>query len=205
VIVLPLRDALIWYLAVFRRLFVRMDAAATDEDREAMWVCQWAADALHNVPSLLRRYEDRSQHYAWYTPADAERQLLAFPEFISEIGGPEPGVALARELVSQQGAAAELGLAPDLRDLDLAPELELHGLLDLLFRLSIGMRQRTPRAILAEGCWAYCEFQGRNNAILARLAKELPVGLVHWRQFDAAAFRERIELANTELARWRRA
>ena len=110
---------LLWYLAIFHRLFSGMERAAADRDREAMWACQWAADALHNVPAMLRRYDATDE---WHDPARFKRQITGFPRFLASMGAPARVGTLAAELVSRRGVAKELGLQRDLSDLDLAPD-----------------------------------------------------------------------------------
>ena len=188
-------DVLIWYLAVFRRMLVTMEQAAHSGDPEAMWLTQWAAYALHNVPDMLRNYSETAA-------AHRAQQVRAFPELMGRLGGPARVVKLAEALVSPQNVCEELHLAPDLSDLVLAPEQELDRHLQLLYRFCLDTRQCSPREALAEEGWHACEFLGRNNGILAGAVKNLPVALVHWSEFDPKTFSANVKAAYEHQSPW---
>jgi hypothetical protein len=193
-------DVLLWYLAIFHRLFSAMENAAAEGDREAMWVCQWAADALHNVPAMLRRYERTSE---WHDPARFERQIKRFPRFLVRLGGPGRVRALAAKLVSRRGIEEELGLKPDGSDLDLAPDDELDCGLQRLYDYCLDTRHRCPWQALSEpDGWRDSEFQGRNNGLLGAVAKRLPRGLVRWSTFDLQQFEAELAAMRGKWERW---
>jgi hypothetical protein len=174
-------DTLIWYLAVFRRMFLGMETAAASGDREAMWLYQWAADALHNVPGMLLRHEDPP---GWNSQENTARRLLDFPVLVARLGVPSRLVRLAEGLVTREGTCEDLGLAADLRDLHFAPEAALAEHLRVLYGLCLETRQRQPWATLDEQGWLDCEYHGRNNGLIGSVAKGLPPGLVRWHEFD---------------------
>jgi hypothetical protein len=192
-------DTLIWHLAVFQRLFAGMEEAAAASDREAMWLYQWAADTLHNVPGMLQRYDEPS---GWQSPEDIARWVLNFPDLVEHLGATPRIIRWSERLLSQTDVHETLGLAADLQGLDLAPEAELAEPLRSLYHFCLDTRQRWPRADLDEEDWRVCEFQGQNNGVLARTAKHLPRGLVHWHEFDLPAFKTQLEQAITELVPW---
>lgn len=192
-------DTLIWYLAVFQRLFAGMEEAAATSDREAMWLYQWAADTLHNVPDLLQNYDEPS---GWQSPEDITRWVLALPDLVEQRGAPPRIVRLAEQIISPTGVHEVLRLAPDLHDLDLAPEVELTKYLRSFYRFCVDSRQRWRSVDLDEASWRICEFAGRNQGIIGRVAKSLPLGLVHWHEFVPLAFRAQMEKAIAELEPW---
>jgi hypothetical protein len=175
-----------------------MEEAAASGDREAMWLYPWAAYTLHNVPDMLRLYDDTS---SCEKQEGAARRLLALPKFLAQKGAPPRLSVLGERLGSQKGAHEELGLAVDLRDLDLAPNRELDEHLQTLYQFCLETRQvwSWPHKELGEDGWSDCEFQGRNNGVIGRTAKLLPVGLVHWHEFDPSAFKAEVERAYAEL------
>jgi hypothetical protein len=56
--------------------------------------------------------------------------------------------------------------------------------------------------LLAEKGWHECEFKRNNNGILARVAKDLPIGLVHWREFAPASFDADLMAAYAKQVPW---
>jgi hypothetical protein len=193
-------DVLLWYLAIFRRLFSMMERAATDGDREAMWVCQWAADALHNVPAMLRRYDATDE---WHDPERFEREIRGFPHLLVRAGAPAHVHTLGGKLVSRQDIAEELGLKADGSDLDLAPNEELDHGLERLYGCCLDTRQRFVWQHLSEpDRWRRFEFQGRNNGLLGGVAKALPRGLVRWSAFDLQRFEADLAALQGRWERW---
>lgn len=192
-------DTLLWYLAIFQRLFTGMEEAADAHDREAMWLYQWAADTLHNVPGMLQRYDEPS---SWQSPADLAGWVLNFPDLVEHLGASPRIIRLSEQLISPADVHQVLGLEVDLHDLELAPEGELSEYLRGLYRFCLDTRQRWPRAEMEDEDWRVCEFQGRNNRLLACAMKDLPQGLAHWSEFDSSAFKIRLEQAITQLVPW---
>jgi hypothetical protein len=78
-------DVLITYLAIFHRLFQTMEEAAFANDLERMWLCQWGADALHNVPSMLRDYRGKQ---SWNRLDEIESWTRSFPDYLRSQGVP---------------------------------------------------------------------------------------------------------------------
>jgi len=185
-------DLLVWYLAVFRRMFMAMETAGANQDRELMWLTQWAADSLHNVPEVLLHYRERG---SWFSrdPEAMRSSVLALPIVATQHGAPARVAELAGRLVTTEGSAAELGLAATLVDLDLAPDAELATHLEQLYSVCLWTRHRNLWPGPEPGAWDACEEQGWYNGICGGRAKELPLGLVHWTAFDPTGFRAQLE------------
>lgn len=66
-------EALVRYLAPFRRAFAAVATYARRRDRGGLLLGGYVADALHNVPAVLWRYDES----AWHAPA-AMRDWLVF-------------------------------------------------------------------------------------------------------------------------------
>ena len=182
---------LLWYMAIFRRTFCLMEQAAADDDDEGMWLTQWAADALHNVPRMLRDYDEK----ACYSPGRTRLWVSGLSRQMQHLRAPESVCRAAARLVDASGSAESLGLDRDLEDLDLAAGDALEQGLEGLFHACLITRQCMPREALLVKGWGVTRSYGRQNRILGAVAKELPWGLVHWKAFDLPAFEEQMHAA----------
>lgn len=106
------------YLALFHRAFGVTAGYKEDRNPNEALLGGYLANALHNLPGILRNYdEDR-----WNNPGDIERWAKrGMPKMIAGYGAPEAVISLCSRVVSPEGTAAELGLSDDLSDLNLAP------------------------------------------------------------------------------------
>src|SRR5262249_44528772 len=94
----------------------------------------------------------------------------------------------------------------DLHDLDIAPERELIELLQgskvrrySLYAFCLATRQSWRREALDDAGWRECENRGRNNGIIGGVAKNLPVGLVHWHEFDPLSFQAEVDRVHAQM------
>jgi hypothetical protein len=183
---------LIHYLAVFHRALLAVEAFGNVGDVQGMLMGGHLADALHNVPPMLWSYADSSTH----TPASTAAWLRRFPGELARMGAPPELVDKCRQILFDADDAGDLGLAKDLRDLDVAPPAKLKTYLDEFEGWCLGMRAY-PSHFDAPCFGGPCTAQARDAAALLGLAagamKDLPAGLVRWRHFDEAAFRAGME------------
>jgi len=191
---------MVYYLAVFARAFNATARYAEARDRDGMLFCGELADALHNVPTLLRDWrEDRSKYH---TP-EAMRHWVgaAFPERIAASRLPEHIRQQCRAILDPEGVAATLGLVGDLSDLDLdlAPPAKLAAYFGLLYRACLNIRYLRGHGDLSNvliSRWERWQADVRSRghereAYLGQLAAStaiVPCGLVRWCAFDESAF-----------------
>jgi hypothetical protein len=182
-------DVLITYLAIFHRLFQTMEEAAFANDLERMWLCQWGADALHNVPSMLRDYRGKQ---SWNRLDEIESWTRSFPDYLRSQGVPNSVAEQAERMFARNGAKKELGLTEDLKNVSLIPDDEMNAHLDLLYGVCLDCRQRRIWSGMEEEDWQDCVRLGRRNGAIAAIARELTWGMVHWRDFDSDSVRQRL-------------
>jgi hypothetical protein len=180
---------LIRFLCLFRRTFIAMQRFVREQDEDGIILMAWIADALHNVPGMLWRYDPAQD---WNGPQQMKRWMAQFPDGVRSCAPPDHIQFACINVFSAAGATAELALAEDLSDLDLAPPEQMAAYLDLFYRACITIRWRQaphmPWRTLDEH-WASAR-SGKIEAMsrMAELLAQAPVGLVHWGQFDRDDF-----------------
>ena len=183
-------DELIRYLCLFRRAFVAMQKYVQVQDEEGILLMAWIADTLHNIPSLLWRYGKPPNN----TPTQLAAWIEAFPQIVRNCSAPDHLIAACSRIFSPEGATMELELANDLRDLDVAPLDQMAIHLDLFYRACLAIRWRQPKRLpwrTRDQDWELrrletTELMGHMADVLA----PVPVGLVHWNQFDQEHFKQ---------------
>jgi hypothetical protein len=177
------------HLAIFHRFFSAWDEAATAGDLERLWLCQWVADALHNVPAML---VEQSSEYPWMTPERINAWVRAFPNSLDGPETPPRLIVECREMVAFSEPWRALDLTEGLTDLDLAPRPEFERAMRLVYSAFLAMRQRAPWRRMEASDWDRCQKLGSWGHPLARVLQPLPRGLVHWLNFDLAGFQTRL-------------
>jgi len=122
------------YLAIFRRTFAFTADSADPSTPERVLLGGYLADALHNVPDMLWRYNEEA---SYQTPRDLEVWITqGTPHRLLDHGASESVLAECRRIVgiSPAAAAEELHLHSDLANVDLAPRERLSGYLKVFYR-----------------------------------------------------------------------
>ena len=190
-------EVLVRYLAIFRRVFAEMEAAAAADDLAGMWLCQWAADALHNVPGMLADYDRKPDD--WNSPQRLSEWMVEFPESLAELGGPPEVVTRARELFESTGSHTLLGLTDDLRDFNAPPKDQLERYIKSLKDMCLETRYRLFWSAANGNCQSPCRKFGLRNGRIGGLAKDIPLAIAQWNTFDRESFRARWEAGSQKL------
>src|SRR5579871_4160030 len=130
---------LIRYLCLFRRWFVASQGYVRHQDTAGVILAAWIADALHNVPTMLWRYDPKAD---WNGPAQLAAWMKSFPKVVRKQGAPARIAADCDAIFSPAGAWAELHLDKDLSDLDLAPAEKMAAYLDIFRDACLYIRWR---------------------------------------------------------------
>jgi hypothetical protein len=191
------------YLAVFYRCLAYISEAGKSHDRDAMLLGGHLADALHNVPAFLCRYNCDD----WHSAEHFMSLLLEWHE-VPEWHGAPPGILDAcRQLFQPELRPGELGLAADLSNLDLAPQHRLAPYLSLLYEACLTMRLIRSYGASSSGdedsgrFWNTADENwrpkgdehGAANGVLAAILLPLPAALVTWNRFDETQFHAQAE------------
>ena len=194
------------YLAMLHRAFkVTASYKETRNPEEALLGGE-LANALHNVPSLLRNYSES----AWQKPSEVNNWIRTiFPQHIANLGAPEEIITLCGRVISRERTAEELGLQDDLLDLSLAPPDVLNRYLNLLVDTCVSVRRLSsfgnwkadvPPGKIYPQIWRdlksiMTDESDELGLYCAHLAETvLPVipALVRWESFDEAAFQKSV-------------
>jgi hypothetical protein len=177
------------HLAIFHRFFTAWDEAASAQDLERLWLCQWVADTLHNVPTMLTCDHD----FPFWSTAPIESWVTRFPAYLSAMPGTPPRlVDESRVILSFSKPWERLALQEDLSDLDLAPLSQFAWSMRIFGWAFLEMRQRANWEDMSPADWEWTVRLGAAAQPIAQALAPLPAGLVHWRDFDLAGFRKRI-------------
>jgi len=199
-------EQIVRYLAVFRRAFEAIARYAEERDREGMLYGGYLADALHNVPIILRRYAPNG----WWKPQEIETWLWRiFPAHLRELGAPLRVLEANAAIFASEGMEAALGLQADRSDLNLAPDADQTRLLHLLYQTCLEMRplmnygnrrefavipflrsRRIPFRDLASVWTDTAEELAQWNGRAARALASVPLALVRWQDFDEERLRQ---------------
>jgi hypothetical protein len=179
------------YLAIFHRMFDPTARYGREGNRADIVLTGWMADALHNVPGLLLRYDRASP--AWWTAEAMDQWMYHFPETLRDAATPDP---LADEC-AHIFTAAELPVGfVDVADPygDIAPEQKLREYADFLYYACLTLRgfrswgadrPRPWRTMTdAPGAEQWMAFVARYAAALL----PIPGGLTRWSRFDENRF-----------------
>jgi hypothetical protein len=98
-------DELVRYLAIIRRTFVAIEDSAATGDRDRLLLALWAADAIHNVPSMLRHYSP--DH--WHSPDEIARWMRGFQRQVRGYDAPRES---SRNAPTSSHDAAPPGTSP---------------------------------------------------------------------------------------------
>lgn len=185
---------LLHHLTIFQRTFLSVEAYTQRGDKAGMLLGGWLADALHNVPHMLLHYDDDGVH----NPVDTSAWLKSFPASMRGRGAPTNIVADCQHVLSNDGAATELGLKDDMSDFGLAPEAKLREYLDMIHRAFLSMRVMTShgnRPLISwhelDQVWTEAAFShAALNGLMASVLSPLPLGLVRWSRFKEDEFRQ---------------
>ena len=183
---------LIRYLCLFHRVFEAMQMFMKAQDEDGIVLMAWIADAIHNVPAMLWRYD------ATFDPAcrgwakSTADWMIAFPQVVGECMPPAHIMAACEAIFSDQNTAAELGLSDDFHDLDLAPPEKLATYIDLCYHACLAIRWRQ----IARTPWRqkdphWSDQQAYTMSLMGKIAELLvllPYGLTHWHDVDEEAF-----------------
>lgn len=113
-VVLAPAEEIVHFLAVFRRAFLFIRACEND-DRVGMVFGGWLADTLHNVSARLCHYDLGG----WQ-----DGRPTAFPQYVGQ-HAPEAVASVCSRIFAAEHDLTDLGLEPDLGDMDLAPAHKL--------------------------------------------------------------------------------
>lgn len=185
-------DRMVRYLAVFQRFFCAVIHYSETGDRAGVLLGGRLADALHNVPAMLRHCEANSV----YSPDYMDAWMQEFPRAISRMAAPTRIIRDARAVLSPERAALDLQLRTDLTDVDLAPVRSMGVYLQWLCEACVYMRLMQnygARSLLAwkdlDAAWSLAaEAQAEYNRSMASVLLPVPNALVHWQSFDEDRF-----------------
>jgi hypothetical protein len=195
VFVIAPRHILSDFLAIFHRAFTAIDEYGTAEDQLGIHFGGWLADALHNVPGMLR---DCRPIHEWHSP-DALKDWLAlgFLESLLEFNAPERILREAKCITSFERFDDESEFAISNPHFCIAPKCEFEWYTDKLADACIRIRTiryhwDTPTGLL----WGELEpsraeeaiRQGIYNALIARLLLPVPKLLLTWSEAQENAF-----------------
>jgi predicted metal-dependent HD superfamily phosphohydrolase len=182
-------EVLIRYLCLFRRWLLAAQRYVQNHDEHGVFLSAWIADALHNIPTMLWRYDPSTN---WNSPQELADWIKVFPQVVRKQGAPARIASECDAIFSPEGAVEELHLRDDLSDLDLARPRMMSAYLDLLYSACVGIRTRPG----GENPWTqksefWQEREAETTAAMGRIADvlvEVPCALVHWSTFDEARF-----------------
>jgi hypothetical protein len=184
-------EELVRYLAIFRRFLRSFASSSRSGDRQRLILAGWIADALHNVPGLLYRYEPK----VWSSPEQIDRWVRAFPRSIGPRGAPAEIAAECLTIFAHHGASGELALRAGLSKLNVAPPEKMKHYLRLLYGFCLDTR--TLRSY-SDPCAPWGDVNSRWDdqgdsmvafyGLVAEVLLPIPRALVHWSTFDERAF-----------------
>lgn len=186
-------------LALFHRALRTIHAHGMRGDRVGMVFGGWLANTLHNVPA----------HLCHYNPSGwVDNRPTAFPLSMQKYA-PAAIAAECKDIFASENDLSDLGLRPDLSNLDLAPPNKLREYLNVLYHACLTMRLMSNygngriRAFWedVDAHWSLeADEYGAFCAQIADALYGLPTGLVHWNGFDKRGFRQEARRAERELS-----
>ncbi len=177
------------YLAYFQRLFLYASDVGAREDRDGLLLVGETADTVHNVPSLVRSFDNAK---AFHNADRVDRWTRSFPDRIRQDHAPREIVAECARMMSPIDGWKDLALTHDLSDYVLAPIPRLHYYLSLIREVCLVMRGlRNYRSNLpdqwrdeSEPWTSRASEFGELVGVLGEALEPVPRGLVRWPSFD---------------------